>query len=157
MNGKKTHRAFVRTSNVLIPPKPFDRSGSLAAFRFFLNSSSINSTVVRNGSTLYPVPCTLYPVPCTLYQVRWTYQPGSHRRKVTQDFSSPFLLRSVRALIFLARRIQPFLSFVDGEVELIVLLSVGIFIFIFYYLVRKIPFTGTELTSQRARRLRGYL
>ena len=26
-------------------------------------------------------------------QVRWMYQPGSHRRKVTRDFSSPFLLR----------------------------------------------------------------
>ena len=26
-------------------------------------------------------------------QVRWTYQPGSHRRKVTQDFSSTFFLR----------------------------------------------------------------
>ena len=23
------------------------------------------------------------------HQVRWTYQPGSHRRKVTQDFHSP--------------------------------------------------------------------
>ena len=29
------------------------------------------------------------------HQVRWTYQPGSHRRKVTQDFSSPVLLRCV--------------------------------------------------------------
>ena len=29
------------------------------------------------------------------HQVRWTYQPGSHRRKVTQDFSSTFLLRCV--------------------------------------------------------------
>ena len=28
-------------------------------------------------------------------QVRWTYQPGSHRRKVTQDFSSTFFLRCV--------------------------------------------------------------
>ena len=28
-------------------------------------------------------------------QVRWTYQPGSHRRKVTQDFSCTFLLRCV--------------------------------------------------------------
>ena len=27
-------------------------------------------------------------------QVRWAYQPGSHRRKVTQDVSSTFLLRS---------------------------------------------------------------
>ena len=26
------------------------------------------------------------------HQVRWTYQPGSHRRKVTQDFSSTFFL-----------------------------------------------------------------
>ena len=29
------------------------------------------------------------------HQVRWTYQPGSHRRKVTQDFSSIFFLRCV--------------------------------------------------------------
>ena len=29
------------------------------------------------------------------HQVRWTYQPGSRRRKVTQDFSSTFLLRCV--------------------------------------------------------------
>ena len=28
-------------------------------------------------------------------QVRWMYQPGSHRRKVTQDFSSTFFLRCV--------------------------------------------------------------
>ena len=27
------------------------------------------------------------------HQVRWTYQPGSHRRKVAQDFSSTFFLR----------------------------------------------------------------
>ena len=25
------------------------------------------------------------------HQVRWTYQPGSHKRKITQDFSSTFL------------------------------------------------------------------
>ena len=90
------------------------------------------------------------------HQVRWTYQPGSHRRKVTQDLSSTFFLRcvcvfsshsfwtsmdvpagvtqeegrtgflihllsAVRALIFLARRIQPFLSLVDREVEFCVL------------------------------------
>ena len=29
------------------------------------------------------------------HQVRWTYQPGSHRREVTQDFSSTFFLRCV--------------------------------------------------------------
>ena len=29
------------------------------------------------------------------HQVRGTYQPGSHRRKVTQDFPSTFFLRCV--------------------------------------------------------------
>ena len=49
------------------------------------------------------------------------------------------LLSAVRALIFLARRIQPFLSLVDREVEfrilctndLIVLHPLGIFILVF--------------------------
>ena len=35
------------------------------------------------------------------HQVRWTYQSGSHRRKVTQDFSSTFFLRCVP--LFLSR------------------------------------------------------
>ena len=51
----------------------------------------------------------------------WTYQPGSHRRKVTQDFST-FLLRCLD-LFFLARRIQPFLSLVDREVDFCVLMN----------------------------------
>ena len=29
------------------------------------------------------------------HQVCWTYQPGSHRRKVTQNFSSTFFMRCV--------------------------------------------------------------
>ena len=45
-------------------------------------------------------------------------QPRSHRSKVTQDFLI-HLLSAVRTLIFLARRIQPFLSLVDHEVEFI--------------------------------------
>ena len=71
------------------------------------------------------------------------------------------LVSAVHALIFLARRIQPFLSLVDREVEfcvltiLIVLHPLGIFIFVFSFLVRKIPFAGIELTSQRVRGLRG--
>ena len=55
------------------------------------------------------------------HQVRWTYRPGSQRRKVAQNFSSTFF-SAVRALIFLARRIQPFLSLVDREVEFCVLM-----------------------------------
>ena len=48
-----------------------------------------------------------------------------------------YLLSAVRALIFVARRIQPFLSLVDREVEflctneLIVLHPLGIFILVF--------------------------
>ena len=68
------------------------------------------------------------------------------------------------ALMFLARGIQPFPSLVDREVEflctndLIVLHPLGIFILYFLVcLVRKIPFAGIELSSQRVRRLHGYL
>ena len=70
------------------------------------------------------------------------------------------LLSAVHAFIFLARRVQPFLSLVDREVEfcVIVLHPLGIyFIFYFIFLVRKIPFAGIELTSQRVRRIHGYL
>ena len=104
------------------------------------------------------------------------------------------LLSAVCALIFLARRILPFLSLVDREVEFCVLTinrsplisdsrfdlvwvrlscdhgwirsgSVNVRnnnnnnnpLGIFSFLVRKIPFAGIELTSQRVRRLHGYL
>ena len=69
------------------------------------------------------------------------------------------LLSAVLALIFLARRIQPFLSLVDREVEFCVLTILSfstrwaIFIFIFIFSVRRIPFAEIELTSQRVKRL----
>ena len=71
------------------------------------------------------------------------------------------LLSAVRAFIFLARRIQPFLFLVDREVEFCVLMIQSFstrwaFLFLFFsFLVRKIPFAGIELTSQRVRGLRG--
>ena len=70
-------------------------------------------------------------------------------------------LSAVRAFIFLAIRIQPFLSLVDREVEFCVLTiqsfsTCWAFLFLFFsFLVRKIPFAGVELTSQRVRGLRG--
>ena len=69
------------------------------------------------------------------------------------------LSSAVRALLFLARRIQPFLSLVDHEIEFCVLTikSFSTRFFFFFFLVRKIPFAGIELTPQRVRRLRGYL
>ena len=71
------------------------------------------------------------------------------------------LLSAVRAFIFLARRIQPFISLVDREVECCVLTIYSFstrwaFLFLYFsFLVRKIPFAGIELTSQRVRGLRG--
>ena len=70
------------------------------------------------------------------------------------------LRSAVHAFIFLARRIQPFLSLVDLEVEFlctndsIVLYLLGIFYFIFIEEKSLLP--GFELASQRVRRLRGY-
>ena len=40
-------------------------------------------------------------------------QPGSHRRKFLTHLSS-----AVQTFVFLVRRIQPFLSLVDRDVEL---------------------------------------
>ena len=70
------------------------------------------------------------------------------------------LLSAVLAFIFLARRIQPLLSLVDGEVEFCVLTIQSFstrwaFLFSFFsFSVRKIPFAGIELMSQR---VRGYM
>ena len=67
---------------------------------------------------------------------------------------------AVLALIFLAGRIQPFLSLVDREVEfcvlkkLIVVHLLDIFIFILhsvFFSEEKSQFPGFELTSQRIR------
>ena len=67
------------------------------------------------------------------HQVRWTYQPGSHRRKVTG-----FLIHlpsAVRALIFLARRIQQFLSLVDLVFLLLTIQSFPTrWAFVFFYM-----------------------
>ena len=67
---------------------------------------------------------------------------------------------AVHALIFLARRIQPFLSLLGREVyrilctnDLIVLHLLGFFLF---FSEENSQLPGFELTSQRVRRFRGY-
>ena len=69
----------------------------------------------------------------------WTYQPGSHRNKVTQDFST-FLLRALASQL-LARRSQPFLSLVDLEVVFLCANEVIVLHFLdfFFFFVRKNP------------------
>ena len=54
----------------------------------------------------------------------WTYQPGSHRRKVTQEEGHTGFLRlssAVFALTFIARRIQLFPFLIEREDEFCVL------------------------------------
>ena len=98
------------------------------------------------------------------HQVPWTYQPGSHRRKVTQkeghrishppSFCGACLNfpREKDSAIHFPRRLW---SRILCTNDLIVLHALGIFILFFSFLVRKIPFAGIELTSQRVRGLRG--
>ena len=94
------------------------------------------------------------------HQLRWTYQPGSHRRKVTQDFSSIFFLRCVPE--FFSREGFSH-SFPSSTVKSNFVYKrfnrappVGHFYSCFIsFLVRKIPFAGIEFTSQRVRGLRG--
>ena len=71
------------------------------------------------------------------------------------------LLSAVFALIFLARRIQPFLSLVDREVEfcvltiLIALHPLGIFIFIFLFFSEKNPVYRDRTHVPTCQRLHG--
>ena len=64
---------------------------------------------------------------------------------------------AVRALIFLVRRIQSFLSLVDREVEFCVLTIVSFSTrwAFFFFLVTTIPFAGIFITQKR--RLQGNL
>ena len=57
-------------------------------------SEVVLSTVCNFWCTFCLFVCFL-PIYSGHQVVRWTYQPGSHRRKVTQDFSPTFLLRCV--------------------------------------------------------------
>ena len=113
-------------------------------------------------TTLYSILPRIYLTPGSLFKECvfsthsfWTSSSLDVPAGVTQEeghtgFLIP-LLSAVRALIFLARRIQPFLSSFSTRWAFLVL------VFGFSFLVRKIPFTGIELTSQRVKRLRGYL
>ena len=90
-----------------------------------LQTSAFRSKLLYTTSSKTAVDYSVCVCVCVFFlpiysghQVRWTYQPGSNRRKVTGFFIH--LPSAVRALIFLARRIQPFLSLVDREVEFFV-------------------------------------
>ena len=78
------------------------RTGPTDANAFFFRVHSLTTQkgtyytyIIRQKQTknIFSVLCFL-PIHSG-HQVRWTYQPGSHRRKVTQDFPSTFFLRCV--------------------------------------------------------------
>ena len=118
----------------------------------------------RNKTKTFFVLCV-----CVVFSSHsfWTSSSLDVPAGVTQEeHHTGFLIHlfsAVRALIYLAKRIQQFLSLVDREVALCVLTIESFstrraFYFLFLFiLVRKIPFAGIELTSQRVRRLHGYL
>ena len=86
----------------MFPHKPFDCSGGLAAFRYLRIPKRV-------------VLCVFFPF---ILDIKFV---GRTSRGVTQEEGHTgfliHLLSAVRALIFLAGRIQPFLSLVDREVE----------------------------------------
>ena len=61
-------------------------------FSWFLRATNTEIVFLRSYAELRPQCCVCVFLPIhSGHQVRWTYQPGSHRRnKVTQDFSSTF-------------------------------------------------------------------
>ena len=71
---------------------------STCFFRWTHTPKLLVSTVRYNcgPETYYSVcVCVCFLPIHSGHQVRWTYQPRSHRRKVTQDFLSTFFLRFV--------------------------------------------------------------
>ena len=115
-------------------------------------------TQSRFGSHSYCVFVCFLPIHSG-HQVRWTYQPGSHRRKVTQDFSI-FLLRCVPS--FFSREGFSH-SFPSSTVKLNFVYQrfnrsplVRDFIFIFYFFSEKNPVYRDQThvpTCQRVTRL----
>ena len=76
----------------------------------------VEALSVNVKNTTYTYVCVCFLPIHSGHQVRWTYQRWGHTREGHTRFLI-HLLSAVRALIFLARRIQPFLSLVDREVE----------------------------------------
>ena len=101
------------------------------------------------------------------FHLFWTSSSLDVPAGVTQEEGhTEFLIHlpsAVRALIFLARRIQPSLSLLDREVEFCVLTIqsfsirwASLFYFIFILLARKIPFQVYRDSNSRPNVSKGY-
>ena len=78
-----------RHSSIHVPVRCSSRSNE---FLRLARSSDFGLVFLRSRYACMYVSVLCFPPIHSGHQVRWTYQPGSHRRKVTQDFSSTFLL-----------------------------------------------------------------
>ena len=72
-----------------------DNAAALAASKREFSTSISLRRRLFSAYTLRMCVCVCFLPIHSGHQVRWTYQPGSHRRKVTQDFLSTFFLRCV--------------------------------------------------------------
>ena len=84
------------------------------SFRYLITMHKCWEHFSKSRPVSYVCVCVCFLPFHSGHQVRWTYQPG-----VATQEEGP--ISAVRALIFLARRIQPFLFLVDREVEFCVL------------------------------------
>ena len=120
----------------------------------------LRSTSELPGRPADCVLCVFFPFILDIKFVGRTSR-GDTGGRSHRIFHPPSFCGACLFFIFLARRIQPFLSLVDREVEFCILTIQSFstrwaFLFLFFsFLVRKIPFAGVELTSQCVRGLRG--
>ena len=82
-------KVFPRTRKNIGPPEISEK------LNFLLQLLSSKKNPQNSSHVLHYTVCVCFLPIYSGLQVRWTYQPGSHRRKVTQDFSSTVLLRCV--------------------------------------------------------------
>ena len=88
-----TIHTYIYTSSIIDPPL-----GGRCEWHRMTRMTGPDCAVMCNLiniHTTYTHVCVCFLPIHSGHQVRWTYQPGSHRRKVTQDFSSTFFLRCV--------------------------------------------------------------
>ena len=159
MNGKKTHTHIYinicckHIDTKRLPPDDVDArkerrgagGGTAALFVSPEQSQEDSPTLLRFWCTDQMTISVTSICVCFLpihsgHQVRWTYQPGSHRRKVTQDFSSTFFLRCVPSFFSRERFRHSFpSSTVKSNFVFHRSLPVGHFYFIFHCFREKNP------------------
>ena len=140
--------------------------------RFHVFSNSFIIMISFAASELYCVELPLIRHVCICHvcvfssHLFWTSSSLDEPAGVTQEEGQKGILIhlpfAVLALTFLARRIQPFLILVNREVKFCVLTMLSFstcwafFFFLSFFSEEKSQLTGSELTSQRVSKFRGY-